>query len=91
MKARARVVVSGHVQGVMFRKSVMDMARVLAVSGWVRNLRDGRVEAVIEGEKDKVVELVEYCHRGPQGARVKDVVVEWSEPNGDLRGFRISH
>jgi len=90
MKERARVVISGHVQGVLFRKSLMELARTLVVTGWVRNLRDGRVEAFAEGERDKLDELIEYCHRGPSGARVKDVLVEWSAPNGEFRGFRIT-
>ncbi len=91
VEARVRITIAGHVQGVFFRKSTMDTARALGLSGWVRNLKDGRVEAMAEGDKSKLVELVEFCHDGPPGARVRDVVVEWSPPSGEFRGFRIIH
>ena len=91
MEARAHVLVNGQVQGVFFRKGVMDLARTLGVTGWVRNLRDGRVEAVAEGEKAKLEEIIEFCHDGPPGARVRDVAVEWSDFRGEFRGFRITH
>lgn len=91
MEARTHILVNGHVQGVFFRKSMMDFARTLGVTGWVRNLRDGRVEAVAEGEKAKLEELIEFCHAGPPGARVRDVAVEWSDFRGEFRGFRITH
>ena len=91
MEARAHILVNGHVQGVFFRKSVMDLARTLGVTGWVRNLRDGRVEAMAEGEKAKLEQLVEFCHAGPPGARVRDVGVEWSDFRGEFQGFRIIH
>ena len=91
MEARAHILVNGHVQGVFFRKSVMDLARTLRVTGWVRNLRDGKVEAVAEGEKAKLEQLVEFCHTGPPGARVRDVAVEWSDFSGEFQGFRIIH
>ncbi len=91
MEARAHILVSGHVQGVLFRKTIMDLARTLHLTGWVRNLRDGRLEAVAEGEKTRLEELIEFCHVGPPGARVKDVAVEWSNFHSEFRGFRITH
>jgi len=63
----------------------------LGVGGWVRNLQDGRVEAMAEGEKSKVEELLRFCRVGPPGARVVNVDVTWLEAAGEFRGFRIAH
>jgi acylphosphatase len=69
----------------------MDLAASLGVTGWVRNLRDGRLEAVVEGEKSRLEELIRFFHVGPPGARVRNVDVEWSDHKGEFRGFRIVH
>jgi acylphosphatase len=86
---RARVRIRGFVQGVYFRAETRDRAGSLGVAGWVRNVPDGTVEAVFEGEADRVDTLVAWCRRGPEGARVDDVAVEWEEPSGE-RGFRVA-
>lgn len=86
---RRRVRVEGFVQGVFFRDSVRRRAMSAGVSGWVRNNRDGSVEAVFEGEDSAVERLVSYCHEGPRGASVARVDVELEEPEG-LTGFAIS-
>ena len=91
LQERVRILVSGRVQGVLFRKTMMDVAKTLGVTGWVRNLRDGSVEALAEGEKTRLEELIEFCHSGPPGARVTSVAVEWSHFQGEFRGFRIVH
>lgn len=91
MKVRAQVLVSGRVQGVFFRSETEYEAVKRSVSGWVRNLPDGRVEAVFEGEKEAVEELVEFCRRGPRGARVSKVEVRWEEYGGEFKGFRIRY
>ena len=65
------------------------MARQLSVTGWVRNLRDGSVEVVCEGDKDKLDRVVQFCRVGPSGARVKNVDVDWFDFRGDFRGFKI--
>ena len=85
---RARVVVRGSVQGVFFRTETRDRARSLGVAGWVRNVPDGTVEAVFEGNDEKVDSMVEWCRRGPSGASVEHVDVEWVEPEGEA-GFSI--
>ena len=85
---RAHVIVSGTVQGVGFRFSTLDEAIQLGVSGWVRNLPDGRVEAVFEGSKADVEEVIQWCHKGPPAAVVKAVTVEYETPEG-LRGFEM--
>jgi acylphosphatase len=85
---RAKVIVRGSVQGVFFRAEARDRARSLGLAGWVRNVPDGTVEAVFEGEDERVKSMVEWCSRGPAGARVGKVDVDWSEPEGD-QGFSI--
>lgn len=85
---RAHVFVSGRVQGVFFRQQAVRQATGSGLAGWVRNLYDGRVEAVFEGEPGAVERLVQWCHRGPSGAYVSDVEVAWEEPEGQP-GFRV--
>ncbi len=80
---------SGHVQGVFFRSATRDEAEIRNVSGWVRNLPDGRVEALFEGEKGVLEQLVEFCRKGPPNAVVRDVRVVWEEYQAEFTGFRI--
>jgi acylphosphatase len=87
-RVRAHVFVSGRVQGVYFRASTRDTAREHGVDGWVRNLDDGRVEAVFEGAPDDVETLVEWCETGSPAARVEDVTVDYETPL-DLDSFRV--
>lgn len=89
MKIRAHVFISGRVQGVFFRHETRLRAIRNNVSGWIRNLPDGRVEAVFEGEKENVEAMIEFCRRGPPGAVVKDVKVIWESPTGEFKGFQI--
>jgi len=81
-QTRAHVFVSGKVQGVYFRANTRDTAREHEVDGWVRNLDDGRVEAVFEGPEAAVEALVDFCHEGSAAARVEDVDVTVEEPQG---------
>ena len=85
---RAHVRVQGSVQGVFFRVETRDRARSLGVSGWVRNLQDGAVEAVFEGPEDRVDSMVEWCRRGPAGARVEAIDVDWEDPARE-EGFAV--
>jgi acylphosphatase len=87
-RTRAHVYVSGRVQGVYYRATTRDTARDEGVDGWVRNLDDGRVEAVFEGPEAAVEEMVDFCHEGPSAARVEDVEVSYEEPRGE-DGFRV--
>jgi acylphosphatase len=87
-RTRAHVFVAGKVQGVYFRATTRDTADEHGVDGWVRNLRDGRVEAVFEGDEDSVEAMVEFCHEGSPAARVDDVEVEY-EPPEDIEGFEV--
>lgn len=85
---RARVLVTGRVQGVFFRDSTREKAEGLGLSGWVRNLPDGSVEAVFEGDDERVREMVSWCEEGPPDARVQEVSAEDEEPE-DLRRFEV--
>jgi acylphosphatase len=87
--ARARVRVTGRVQGVFFRAETRDRAGSLGLSGWVSNEPDGSVEAVFEGERERVESMVDWCRRGPRGAEVEDVEVEWEEPQGRDGAFSV--
>lgn len=87
MNIRAHVLVSGKVQGVFFRSSTQDKAEELSVSGWVRNLADGRVEAVFEGEKEDIEKMVEWCRKGPEYAKVTGIEIMPDEYKGEFKGF----
>jgi len=90
-KARAHVVVTGRVQGVYFRYATREEANMRGVKGWVRNLSDGGVEAVFEGEKLKVDELIDFCHYGPPAAKISSVEVTWEDYTGDFKDFFIRY
>jgi acylphosphatase len=89
MNVRAHVLVSGRVQGVFFRSETELQAKKLDVKGWVRNLADERVEAVFEGEETAVKRLVDFCRKGPLGARVTNVNVLWEAYRGEFRSFEV--
>jgi acylphosphatase len=80
--------VTGFVQGVSFRFEARARAGSLGVAGWIRNEPDGSVAAVFEGPRERVESMVDWCRRGPSGARVDDVEVAWEQPEGDA-GFRV--
>jgi acylphosphatase len=84
----AHALISGHVQGVGYRFSTRNEATYLGLQGWVRNLPDGRVEAVFEGNRPQVEKMVQWCHQGPPGAQVQDVKIAYTVLEG-LRGFEI--
>lgn len=88
MGSRAHVYVSGRVQGVGFRASTRREAARVGVDGWVKNLADGRVEAVFEGDDERVEAMVEFCETGPETARVDHLEVSYGEPEG-VDGFEI--
>ena len=89
-RTREHVFVSGTVQGVSFRANTRRKARTQGVDGWVKNLDDGRVEAVFEGPDAAVESMIEWCHEGPAAARVVDVEIREEEPEG-VRGFQIKY
>jgi acylphosphatase len=88
---RAQVIIHGLVQGVFFRASTREEAVRLGVGGWVRNLPDGTVQALFEGENKKVEEIIGWCHRGPSGARVSKVEIAWEPYKGEYKHFDIRY
>jgi acylphosphatase len=87
----ASVVVSGRVQGVSFRAATREAALGAAVSGWVRNLPDGSVEALLQGSRPAVERVVEFMRRGPYGARVDRIDVSWGTPGEEWDGFSVRY
>lgn len=85
---RAHVLISGRVQRVGFRFSTQDMATLYSLKGWVKNLPDGRVEAVFEGDRPAVEKMLHWCRQGPPHAQVDDVLVLY-EPLEGLQSFSI--
>ena len=88
-KIRTKVIISGIVQGVLFRYHTCKQAEKINLTGWVKNRRDGKVEILVEGEKENIEELITWCRQGPPGALVKDVKVEWQEYKGEFNHFSI--
>jgi acylphosphatase len=88
--ARAHVYISGRVQGVGFRWNTLHMAQQLELTGWVRNLWDGRVEAVFEGPADKVQQAVAWCRHGQRPAQVDTIQVSQETPTGEYNYFRVA-
>ena len=86
---RIRVIVTGKVQGVFFRQALKVMAKKNNIFGWVKNLKDGRVEAVLEGAEEKVSRLVEWSHGGPANARVEDIEIHNEKFSGKFSKFDV--
>lgn len=90
MKGRAHILVKGRVQGVFFRDHTQKYATAQEVTGWVRNLPDGRVEAVAEGERENIEKFIELVKQGPPLSRVEDVEIGWEVFRGEFSDFRIT-
>jgi acylphosphatase len=90
-KIRVHIRVSGRVQGVYFRYAVEEEAQNRGITGWITNLPDGRVEGIFEGNEPDVQEMVAYCRKGPQYARVDQVEVREEPYRGEFRGFEIRY
>lgn len=86
---RARLLISGRVQGVFYRATCQDEASARGLVGWVRNLPDGRVEALLQGARENVEALIKWCYVGPPHARVSKIDVAYEEAKDDLTGFQI--
>ncbi|MFZ7125400.1 MAG: acylphosphatase [Desulfobacterales bacterium] len=89
-KARAHVWIRGRVQGVAFRWETQRVAEVHGLTGWVRNLPDGRVEAVFEGDRKEVEAVIHWCRQGPPIACVENIRTEWEAVTGEFTGFVIT-
>jgi len=88
---RVHVSVSGRVQGVFFRAETQRTAKGFNLTGWVRNMADGRVEAVLEGEDANVDNMIKWCHIGPSAARVEEVLTEEEPYIGEFRDFSVKY
>lgn len=86
---RAHVFIEGRVQDVFYRAWVREQAQELGLGGWVRNLEDGRVEAVFEGPRDKVEKMIKKCHKGPRLAGIEHIDVNWEKATGKFGTFEI--
>jgi len=86
---RRHLLISGVVQGVFYRLSTQEKARNLGLTGWVRNLEDGRVEAIAVGARDRVEALIEWCQDGPDSARVEKVEVAADTANDVFEDFEV--
>ncbi|MEK7502126.1 MAG: acylphosphatase [Patescibacteria group bacterium] len=85
----AHVFVSGFVQNVGYRQFVKKIARQIGLTGWVRNLSDGRVEFLFSGSRDEIKKAIEECWKGPFLSEVKSVDVEWPGDNQEYKDFEI--
>jgi acylphosphatase len=91
VKTRAHVIVTGKVQGVFYRSETASKAKQLSVTGWVRNLPDGRVEAIFEGEEANVREIIDFCRRGPPNAYVVNIDIRRQEWKGEFDSFTVRY
>ncbi len=90
-KVRAHIIISGRVQGVFFRYTMQQVSHEVNVTGWAKNLPDGRVEAVLEGNKENVGKVIEWAREGPPQATVKNVDIKLEGYTGEFRDFSIKY
>lgn len=88
---KAHLFIEGRVQGVFYRAFTRNLASRLGLNGWARNLYDGRVEAVFEGNRELIELAIQECWKGPAGASVRNIDVQWEEASGDYKGFEIRY
>jgi acylphosphatase len=89
--ARAQVLISGRVQGVFYRAHTRDQAAARGLTGWVRNLPDGRVAALFEGDREKIESMLAWCRQGPPYAAVDEVLADWQPYRGEFQDFSIAY
>jgi acylphosphatase len=90
-KTRCHVLVFGKVQGVFFRQNTLERAKALGLKGWVRNTEDGKVEAVFEGEREKIEKILEWMKIGPPMAEVENLEIKWEDFKGEFEDFKIRY
>ncbi|MDO8264834.1 MAG: acylphosphatase [Candidatus Parcubacteria bacterium] len=88
-QTRLHIIIQGKVQGVFFRNTAKKIAEEMGMTGWVRNLPDGRLEAVLEGEKEKLKKMAEWTKKGPVLARVEKIEMIWEDYKGEFKDFKI--
>ena len=87
MNKRVRIIASGKVQGVFFRATTAEKARLLLLTGWIKNNKDGSIEGVFEGPEEAIKEIIEWCEEGPELAEVKDIKVKYEKYTGEFDRF----
>lgn len=92
MRKEAHLKIYGIVQGVFYRDFTQEQAAKLSLTGWVRNMADGTVEAVVQGEEESIKKLINWCYEGPSSAKVNDIKVEWKNAiDEELDSFGIRY
>ena len=91
MNCRVHLFISGRVQGVFFRWTVKQKARKIRIRGWVKNLPDGQVEAILESEKEKAEELIEWIKKGVHLAKVDDIKIKWEDYQNEFDNFEVRY
>jgi len=91
MKKQAHLKIFGEVQGVFYRANSQERAEELGLVGWVKNLGDGSVEIVVQGEEEMINEMISWCYEGPTGSAVEDIHVKWEEVMENFNGFEIRY
>lgn len=86
---RIHLIISGRVQGVWFRHNTSKVANQLGLTGFARNLPNGGVEVIAEGDEDKIKELIEFCKKGPEGAHVSNIEIKYEKPKNEFDTFSI--
>lgn len=88
---RVHVFISGNVQGVFFRSNIRERANKLNLKGFVKNLSDGRVEAIFEGEKENINEILKFCKKGPIGAKIKNIEIREEKVSNGFNSFEVRY
>ena len=89
--AQAHLLIEGRVQGVFYRAFTRNLAAKLGLNGWVRNLYDGRVEAVMEGKRELIEQAIGECWKGPAGSSVRNIDIQWEDPPEEYEGFEVRY
>jgi acylphosphatase len=89
--ATAHLFIEGRVQGVFYRAFTRNLALRLGLNGWVRNLYDGRVEALFEGSRDLIEQAMQECWKGPAGSSVRNIEVRWEKSPAEYKGFEVRY
>jgi acylphosphatase len=89
--AKAHLFIEGRVQGVFYRAFTRNLAARLGLNGWVRNLYDGRVEALFEGSKELIEQAIQECWKGPAGSSVRNIDASWEESSSEYKDFKIRY
>jgi acylphosphatase len=91
MKSRAHIFVFGKVQGVFFRENTRKKAAEFELSGFVKNLPNGKVEAVFEGEQEKIEKIIQWIKKGPEAAQIENIEIDWQDYKEEFKNFEIRH